>query len=303
MNALAQVMAATDLSGPSRFALERAVRIAAAAGAACTAVHVVKASALDELAVLLGDSGEAACEQVVAEARGRLAEAVAHSRAAGADTEARVAAGAVVDTLVAEAEALDAGLVVLGARGEGFLRHLVLGTTAERVLRKLARPVLVVRHMPYDGYRRVLVGVDFSAGSAAALRAAVALAPGADLVLLHAFEVPFEGKLHFAGVDETTILAYRRRAERDARARIGEFAAAAGLRGGRVQLLVGHGDPSRVLLEREQEEGCDLLVVGKRGKSVVEELLLGSVTKHVLAEATTDVLVVPPGAETQAATS
>jgi nucleotide-binding universal stress UspA family protein len=297
MNTPTHVMAATDLSGPSRLALERAARVATAIRAECTAVHVVKASELDDLAVLLGQPGAAAREQLLAETRVQLAEFVGHCRVAGAEVEARVCAGPVVDTLVAEAGALDAGLVVVGARGGGFLRHLVIGSTAERVLRKLARPVLVVRQIPYDGYRRVLVGVYFSAASAAALRAAVGLAPGADLVLVHAFEVPFEGKLHFAGVDEAAISAYRRRAEREARARLGEFAAGADLPSKRVQLIVGHGDPSRVLLEREQEEGCDLLVVGKRGKTVVEELLLGSVTKHVLAEATTDVLVVPPQPE------
>jgi nucleotide-binding universal stress UspA family protein len=36
-------------------------------------------------------------------------------------------------------------------------------------------------------------------------------------------------------------------------------------------------------------------VVGKRGKGVVEELLLGSVTKHVLAESSGDVLVASAG--------
>ena len=37
---------------------------------------------------------------------------------------------------------------------------------------------------------------------------------------------------------------------------------------------------------------ADLLVVGKHGSHIAEELLLGSVTKHVLAEAQGDVLVI-----------
>jgi nucleotide-binding universal stress UspA family protein len=201
----------------------------------------------------------------------------------------------VVDELVAQAASLGAELVVLGARGEGFLRHLVLGTTAERLLRKLERPVLVVRQMPYDGYRRVLVAVDFSAASAEALRLASVVAPSAERVLVHAYDLPFEGKLHFAGVDDAAIHAYRRRAEREALDRLEAFAREAGLEAGDTRLLVGRGDPSRVVIERQQDEGCDLIVVGKRGKGLVEELLLGSVTKHVLAECTTDVLVaVPP---------
>ena len=42
----------------------------------------------------------------------------------------------------------------------------------------------------------------------------------------------------------------------------------------------------------EQEYDADLIVVGKHGTHITEELLLGSVTKHVLAEAQGDVLVV-----------
>jgi nucleotide-binding universal stress UspA family protein len=296
MKTLRHVMAATDLSGPSRCALERARLIAASHDAACTAVHVVSAGALDELRHLFGDRGALAQEQVLAEARERLARMVGAPAAGVAPLGQRVVIGKVVDELVAQAGSLAAELVVLGARGEGFLRHLVLGTTAERVLRKLQRPVLVVRQMPYDGYRRVLVAVDFSPASAGALRLASVVAPSAERVLVHVYELPFEGKLHFAGVDESAIQGYRRRAEREALDRLEAFALDAGLEANAARLLVGRGDPSRVLIERQQEEGCDLIVVGKRGKGMVEELLLGSVTKHVLAECTTDVLVaVPPG--------
>ena len=59
-----------------------------------------------------------------------------------------------------------------------------------------------------------------------------------------------------------------------------------------TQLLAPHGDAPRLILEQEQEQDCDLIVVGKRGLHIVEELLLGSTTKHVLMEAQSDVLIV-----------
>jgi nucleotide-binding universal stress UspA family protein len=52
-----------------------------------------------------------------------------------------------------------------------------------------------------------------------------------------------------------------------------------------------HGNATRHIIEQEQEEDCDLIVLGKHGQSKFEELLLGSVTKHVLAESTCDVVV------------
>ena len=58
-----------------------------------------------------------------------------------------------------------------------------------------------------------------------------------------------------------------------------------------TRLLALHGDAPRVIIEQEQEQDCDLIVVGKRGQHFVEELLLGSTTTHVLTEAQGDVLV------------
>ena len=45
------------------------------------------------------------------------------------------------------------------------------------------------------------------------------------------------------------------------------------------------------IVEQELEQACDLIVIGKHGRNVMEDLLLGSVTSHVLAESVGDVLV------------
>ncbi|MNF17923.1 putative universal stress protein [compost metagenome] len=55
--------------------------------------------------------------------------------------------------------------------------------------------------------------------------------------------------------------------------------------------LVVHGDAAWRIVEQELELDCDLIVVGKQGESALEELLVGSVTKHVLNESQCDVLV------------
>ena len=44
-------------------------------------------------------------------------------------------------------------------------------------------------------------------------------------------------------------------------------------------------------MEQEQVLACDLVVIGKHGQSAAEALLLGSTTKHLLAEGQADVLV------------
>jgi nucleotide-binding universal stress UspA family protein len=57
--------------------------------------------------------------------------------------------------------------------------------------------------------------------------------------------------------------------------------------------IVERADAARLILQREQVLGADLIVIGKRKRPAVEALLLGSTTRHVLADAGCDVLVVP----------
>ncbi|CAL95765.1 universal stress protein [Azoarcus olearius] len=286
------LLAATDLSAPARHAVARAALLSAETGAPLGLLHVVSLGALDALRGLLTSDADAVTTRLLDEARdevGRLAAELAERY--GAAPETHLAVGAVVPEIAACADACDAGLLVMGVRGAGFMRDLLVGSTTDRVLRKLTRPLLAVRQIPHEPYRRVLVPVDFSPRSLAALQLARRVAPRADLVLLHAFEVPFEGKLRLAGVEDETLHSLRVAAKRHAVERLNALITAAGLEDAGVRRIVLHADPTTLILEQEQEQDCDLIVIGKHGQSALEDMLLGSVTKHVLARASADVLV------------
>ncbi len=60
----------------------------------------------------------------------------------------------------------------------------------------------------------------------------------------------------------------------------------------RIAYAVQYGGASRVILAKEEELSADLIIIGKHGRSMVEEWLLGSVMRHVLADSKCDVLVV-----------
>lgn len=289
------ILAATDLSAPSRHAAERACQLAAQMGARLNLLHVLQQGALAQMQQLIGPAAEVYAQQIAAEAARALDSLAADCvRKHGIVVESEVLEGAVVNSICTQAAALAADLLVVGARGEGFLRHMLLGSSASRLLRKTLLPVLVVKQSPHEAYRRLLVTVDFSPLSALALAQARAIAPQAQLVLLHAFEVPFEGKLMFAGVEEAEIYRYRISAKQEAMRKLHEFAAAAGLAADAATLLVQHGDATQQIIRQEQEQDCDLIVLGKHG-DLLEDYLLGSVTKHVLAESQGDVLVVSAG--------
>jgi nucleotide-binding universal stress UspA family protein len=185
-----RILVATDLSAPGRHAVDRAYRLAAHAKAQLHVVHALELDALDSLRELLGANLTAAKAAIDADARDRLQQLDTHQgQHFGNAAQMRVISGKPLQVIVSEAEALDADLLVLGARGESYLRHAFLGSTVARVIRKAARcPVLVVKQSPHEAYRNVLVAVDFSPASLLAIHAARRWAPTATLVLVHAFE-------------------------------------------------------------------------------------------------------------------
>jgi nucleotide-binding universal stress UspA family protein len=291
MTAFASILAATDFSPPARHAVDRAARLAHETGAALTLVHALPGGALAELRQWLG-SGHASEKQLVEEANQQLEGLAAELRSARqVVATTQLGSGAPVQQIGAAADAIDADLLVVGARGSGFLRRLALGTTAERLLRRTTRPVLVVRQTAHEPYRRALVALDFSPWSTPAIPLARRVAPHARLVLLTVFQVPFEEKLRFAGVDAATVDHYRAQARAVATQRLHAAAHDAGLKPGHWDARVLEGEASQRIVEQEQVSDCDLVVLGKHGRSAAEELLLGSVTKHVLAEGGADLLV------------
>lgn len=288
MTLLNAILAATDFSAGARLAVERAARVAAAAGVPRrTLLHAVDTPWFELFRQLAGHDGldrPGPLDQAAA----LLAELAAEiERATGVRLEPVVRPGRPVDA-IAEAAA-DADLLVLGAHGAHPLRELALGTTAQRLIRKTRRPVLVVKRAPEADYRRVLVAIDFSPHSQRALAWARAVAPGAEIVLVHAFEALFEGKMQYAGVGEEAIAEFRARARQTAETDMAQFVAdndATALR-----RIIEHGHPATRLRSAAQALGADLVVAGKHGKSLTEQLLLGSVTLHLLAEMSCDVLV------------
>lgn len=289
MTPMKQILAATDLSAPAHQAAHRAARLASETGAALSLWHVLPQRPLDDLRHWLGAAVE---QQLQDAARRELALLADELRAARQVTvQAEVSSGPVLDTLCQAADGVEADLVVLGARGAGFLRRMVLGTTAERLLRRTTRPLLVVRQTPHEPYRRALLAVDFSPWSAPVLALARQVAPKARWVLFHAFQVPFEEKLRFAGVEAATIEHYRQQARTTAVQQLHALADQAGLRPGAWDACIVEGEASQRLVEQEQVLDCDLVVLGKHGQSAAEDLLLGSVTKHVIAEGAADLLV------------
>lgn len=292
MNRLNRILAATDLSAPARHAVERAALVSKDTTAKLDLLHVANLAPLERLRQVMGVTSADMEHRVLDAARQKLHDlAAVLQQRFGVAAETHVVAGALLAELTKKADDLEADLIVCGAKGENVIRHFALGTMAMRVLGTTNCPALVVKQPLHESYRRLLVPVDFSPSSLRAILHARSIAPKADITLLHVFEAPFESHLRYASVEEDLINHYRIIARQEATAKLHTLCDQAGLNPNSTSLLVVHGAPSSRIIEQEQEQDCDLIVIGKHGENLLEKLFIGSVTKQVLAGAQGDILI------------
>jgi hypothetical protein len=215
--------------------------------------------------------------------------------AAGVDPEVEVSGrlvpGGAAAALLTEAE--DACLVVLGSRGLGGLRGMLLGSVSQQVAMHARVPVVVLRGAASEPTRgRVVVAVDGSPASREAIGYAFDHAARHSLALhaVHAWEIPI---FDAPGVTVPPSLALEEVEDDEVRL------TAEALTGWSekypdvaVTRETVHGIAERVVVDAS--EGADLLVVGSRGRGGFAGLLLGSVSQAALHHGRCPVAVVRP---------
>lgn len=218
----------------------------------------------------------------------------------GADAAAEVRREAVCD-LPARAlldVARDADLLVVGPRGRGEMRELVLGSVTQACLHRARCPLAIVRSSDKPAApksasadQRVVVGVDGSDDSAHALRWALvdARVRGAVAAVVHAWHPPFSLSFAAAAVDFPAFEdAASRLLDRVVDAVEPEF------RDVPVERVLVSGSATDALLGAAQD--AEVVVVGGRGVGGFRGLLLGSVSQQLAHHAPCPVVVVPSAA-------
>jgi nucleotide-binding universal stress UspA family protein len=212
----------------------------------------------------------------------------------------RVATGLPSEEVITVARAEDSDLLVVGTRGKTGLAHVLLGSTAERVVRGAPCPVLTVRMETADTedegvlsrpvtLERILVPVDFSDCSLEALEYATVVAQQAkaSLMLLHVLE-PVSYGLDFT-------LSHIRTGEEVRESwtkRLEELATSHQHPHVPVESRLRGGLPADSILDSAQTLPCDLIVMGTHGRRGLSHTLSGSVAEAVLRKARCPVLTV-----------
>ena len=207
-------------------------------------------------------------------------------------------AGDTVATIVDRAVVIPADLLVMGTHGRSGFDRLLLGSVAEKVLRKAPCPILTVPpHAPAkapadEAFTRILCPVDFSPPALQALGFALDLArqAGGSVTVLHAIEWLADeeprAQAHF------NVPEYRLHLIEDAHSRLQAVLADEPRTGCDVKDVVVTGRAYHQILEAAAAQEADLIVMGAQGRGGVGLTLFGSTTQQVVRAATCPVLTV-----------
>ncbi len=283
---MAEVVVGIDGSEGSRRALRWAAAAAGALGARLRAVWVWQYPS--DVVLEVGGVALLDRDRADAEAGERLRVVVEEElgdRAGAVETDVR--RGPAGAALVRAADG--ARLLVVGARGLGGFRGLLLGSVSRQVSEHASCPVTIVRrdvegHLPA---RTVVVGVDGSEDARRAMlfAAQVAAAFGAELRVVHAAgggDVVRPPGLESEGASRQ----WRELA-------LEEWCAPLHDAGAAYRAQVVEGDPRVALPEVAEDVDADLVVVGSRGSGAVGRLVLGSVATALSHRSDVPLTIVP----------
>ncbi len=281
-----KILYPTDFSKASARAYGYAESLAAHYGAKLFAIHVAQSAFIaypdyaytDAVAGVFRDLRSHAEQQFTEFMKDRGCHAAQH----GIQAECTLLEGSIPGEILNFAEKNAIDLIVMGTHGRNAADRRTLGSVTERVLRKACCPVLAVRKPEHSfvrpgdkshtvSLRKILYCTDFSKDSTRAFDYAFSLAMeyGAEITLLHVLEdVRDSGDAQSAMAEVKTRLSASIPKE------------ASGRCTSPVKVRIGR--PYQEIVQLAVEDQTDLIVVGVRGRNIVELSLFGSTTYRVI---------------------
>jgi universal stress protein E len=274
MSTFAHILAATDLTGRSVYALQRALQIKAESNCQLSVLHVVEHGLTPGLRQRHYEAALANLED--------WKQSLPVAQQLGLDV--RVLFGDPFATILAMLESEQIELAVVGSPGKNEMKGLFTGTTAERVIRfSPAAPVLMVRQHAAGAYSRALVAVDFSPSAKQALYWAGRIAPDAEIRLAHAWQPAVRDTMNQDRANQRL----RDQEERHLQNIVNQVPATSGKP---IDMI--EGDPHDTIRKALGGLNAELLVMGTHGRGRLAAALLGSVAHAFLATGPCDVMVV-----------
>jgi nucleotide-binding universal stress UspA family protein len=225
-----------------------------------------------------------------------LEEVAQRLRARGLEVATLVLPGQPADVVVWQATHNHADLIVMSTHGRGGASRWVLGSVADQVLHRTARPVLLVR--PGQGAltertRRVLVPLDGSPLAEQALGHARAIAGTEGEILLYQVLAPATPIVPDAA-PESFWAGMLEEGRAEALQYLDGLATAAQTAGYRVGTAAEYGVPALCIANYAREQAVDLIIISSHGRSGAARWLLGSVADELVRSAPAPLLLLRP---------
>ena len=284
---MTKLLCATDLLPKSEAAIDRAGLLAQRLGAQLSLLHVVSPV-----------SSERNLEQTLQTAIAGLdARARAPQWRHGPPPNVAVRTGSPARLIREAIDEHRPDLLIIGPHRKRPVRDVLEGTIAEKILSTRQCPLLIVRDKADAEYRNVLLALDITEESGAAVRAAEALvlSPSVQAMVMHVCEPPYQGMMRSAGVASEDVISYVEHSRREAADEVRNLLRRASADHTRYAVVIGENHPAASIRRALQLYQPDLVVLGTSGMGRMRRALIGSVANQILDAATCDVLVVPRG--------
>jgi nucleotide-binding universal stress UspA family protein len=290
MTRFRSILVPTDFSEHAEAAFDRALALAKAASGVVHLLHAyeIPLGTIPPYGVAIPESVLAGVRDAAAR---RLEKAGARAEAAGVRCERHLMQSSPSIAIAESARTLGADLVVMGTRGNTGLKHVLLGSVAERTVRTSPCPVLTLKSDSAGdaAWRRILVPLDFSKPSEVALDLAIELAREnqGEVQLLHAYELPVSVTMAYGVAIPQTVWEGVQEAGAQ---RLSEAADKVEKAGARVSMAQRTAPAADAIVETAATAHSDIIVMSTRGLTGLKHVLLGSVAERVLRTAPCPVL-------------
>lgn len=291
----APVLAYVDASISSRKLIPHAMAVASALGAPLTLLHVLDLPGRSD-----GPTDPVEWSIRRKEAHGRIRRMAREGRSRTLKPDVKIAEGRPVDQICRFARELEAGIIVVGTKGDEDAADWELGEVARQLIDRSHGTLLLippsVDAVSDMRYGRILVPLDGSrtAESVLPLACRFARSAGAELLLAHIVPMP---EMTEPGPLEAEDYELRHqvceRNERVARRYIGQIRSRHACSGVAVRsAVISNGDVRSALARLVADEAVDLLVMSAHGRSCRPDVAFGSVAGYMITHARTPLLLV-----------
>jgi len=277
-----RILVGTDYSKQAGVALKMAITIGEIFGSEISLVHAVPPFVYGEGSELISPESLTA---LLDAAKSDMKDLVASEpRLQALRVQTTVDYGGGADLIEHVAEKAKVNLIVVGSQGASGLERLLLGSTAETVLRKAACPVLVAGpncHAEDHPFRSVLFATDLESTSLQAAQYASALAgdTGGRLTVLHVVKESPGVLDEQADVVEARI---RQHLQKLLPADVKLFC--------KPKVRLEYGSPAEVIIGMAESESASLIVFGLRNRRALADHAPWSTLSHVIREAKCGIL-------------